>query len=568
MPGVTPIVSGIPYFYVRGAPPGNVGYFIDGIRVPLLFHLGLGPSVIHPSMVDRVDLYPGGYPARFGRYSGGIVAGETRTPAADIRAEGSLRLVDAGALIQAPLPGNRGTALLGGRYSYTAALASLVSSNVELDYWDYQGRVSYDITPRDQVSAFFFGSYDFLGDKGRGGITRTLFSTEFHRLDLRYDTILSDRTTLRQAVTVGSDRTGIDNNRYVLDRMIAARSQINHRLSPSAILRASTDVTLDVYEVDLVRDAGGDDLADLFPNRRDLAVGAGVDMVLRVAPFFELIPGARLDLWSSAGVVLASADARLAARIEVRDWLRINHAIGIAHQAPSFLLPGPGLQVGGLKGGLQRSFQQSAGIEADLPAGITASATFFFNGFFNMTDALGTSPTDTSGPDDYDIRSLGSSIGLELYARRRLTEQLGGYVSYTLSRSTRSVGRATFPSQFDRTHVATGALTYDFGLGFRAGTRLVFYTGRPNADKINSSQSPIITTGVEIPERLPAYFRIDGRVEKRWTIGDRGWLSMVLEVLNATLTKEVLSVECGTYECNEASFGPVTIPSLGIEGGF
>src|SRR6185436_17510378 len=32
MPGVTPIVSGLPFFYVRGAPPGNVGYFLDGVR--------------------------------------------------------------------------------------------------------------------------------------------------------------------------------------------------------------------------------------------------------------------------------------------------------------------------------------------------------------------------------------------------------------------------------------------------------------------------------------------------------------------------------------------------------
>ena len=42
MPGVTPIVSGLPFFFVRGAPPGDVGYFLDGIRVPLLFHVGVG----------------------------------------------------------------------------------------------------------------------------------------------------------------------------------------------------------------------------------------------------------------------------------------------------------------------------------------------------------------------------------------------------------------------------------------------------------------------------------------------------------------------------------------------
>src|SRR5690349_20503214 len=49
-PGVTPIVSGLPYFFVRGAPPASVGYFIDGVDVPLLFHAYFGPSVIHPAL--------------------------------------------------------------------------------------------------------------------------------------------------------------------------------------------------------------------------------------------------------------------------------------------------------------------------------------------------------------------------------------------------------------------------------------------------------------------------------------------------------------------------------------
>ena len=55
LPGVTPMVSGLPFFFVRGAPPGNTGYFIDGVRIPLLYHLGLGPSVVHPGLIQRVQ---------------------------------------------------------------------------------------------------------------------------------------------------------------------------------------------------------------------------------------------------------------------------------------------------------------------------------------------------------------------------------------------------------------------------------------------------------------------------------------------------------------------------------
>jgi len=61
LPGVVPIVSGLPYFYVRGAPPGNIGYFFDGIPVPYLYHFAAGPGVFHPAFIERVDLYPGAY---------------------------------------------------------------------------------------------------------------------------------------------------------------------------------------------------------------------------------------------------------------------------------------------------------------------------------------------------------------------------------------------------------------------------------------------------------------------------------------------------------------------------
>ena len=133
MPGVTPVVSGLPFFFIRGAPPGNVGYFLDGVRVPLLFHVGIGPSAVHPALISRVDLYPGGYPARFGRFSGGIVSGEIAPPATEAHGEANLRLFDVGALAETRFANGKGAALLGGRYSYTAFLLTQVSPETTLD---------------------------------------------------------------------------------------------------------------------------------------------------------------------------------------------------------------------------------------------------------------------------------------------------------------------------------------------------------------------------------------------------------------------------------------------------
>ncbi|UQA59293.1 TonB family protein [Polyangium aurulentum] len=569
LPGVTPIVSGLPYFYVRGAPPGNVGYFIDNVRVPVLYHLGLGPSVVHPGLVERVDLYPGGYPAQYGRYTGGIVAGETRPAANEWRGEASLRLIDVGAMVEAPI-GDRGAALVGGRYSYTAALLSLAAPGTQLDYWDYQGRFSWDLSPRQRITVFAFGSYDYLGQEDEDtGEMQTLFSTQFHRIDLRYDAEISDKTRLRQAVTLGLDQSGFAGREglFLRDFLIGARTQLVHRESESILVRAGLDATFDAYDAV----AGGDDpdettqqLANLFPTRQDIMVGLYADTILDLGRGVEVTPGARIDLWGSRGNTAFSADFRLASRVPVTKRIRLLNAVGLAHQAPGFVLPIPGIAIGSLQGGLQKSFQTSAGVEVELPLGFTGTATGFFNGFFGMADALGTAARGGDEDIDPNARSLGNSLGLEVFLKRRLTERLGGYVSYTLSRTTRAINRENFVPRFDRTHVLNAAVSWDPGRGWRLGSRFVFYTGLPI-----TRDNPYVPLAPELEgeTRLAPFFRIDARIEKRWTIGKRGWISLVLEMLNATLSEEQIALDCRDT-CKPQSIGPVSIPSLGVEGGF
>lgn len=619
MPGVTPIVSGLPFFFIRGAPPGNVGYYLDGVRVPLLFHVGVGPSVVHPALVSRVDLYPGGYPARFGRFSGGIVSGETAPPVTETHGEYNVRLFDAGALVETPFAKDKGTVLLGGRYSYTAFLLTQLSPSTSLDYWDYQGRVTYDLTKDDRISVFSFGSYDYLGDRTQTE-TITLFGTEFHRVDLRYDRHVGDGGTLRVAGTLGLDRTRVQDGRFVRDRLAGARTEVAQRLGDRALLRFGTDLQMDSYDVQL----GDADLtpsqqraAASFPTRTDLAFGVRADTVVAVTKRLEVTPGARVDLFASQGATAVGFDPRIAIRTVVTDRVRLLSAMGIAHQPPSFAIPVPGFQPGGIRGGLQKAVQQSAGIELDIAEGMTGTLTAFHNGFFDMSDPLGvvdraanqgcapgTFPSDsiagdrvsqptggggfgsacgvprfvpgTIGPDRsggggqgadsssaqrnadaFEVRTKGASYGLELFVKKKLTSRLGGFVSYTFSRSTRMYEARTFVAAFDRTHVANVALAYDLGKNWRAGGRVMFYTGLPKA--------PDPTDGAT---RLPSFFRVDLRLEKRWQLGPKAWISAVAEWMNATLSKEAVASQCTLQGCTSQTVGPITIPSLGVEGGF
>jgi hypothetical protein len=124
-------------------------------------------------------------------------------------------------------------------------------------------------------------------------------------------------------------------------------------------------------------------------------------------------------------------------------------------------------------------------------------------------------------------------------------------------RSRRFKGPDEFTATYDRTHVMNGAIAYNLGRNWRAGTRVVFYTGLPKAPDPTDAST-----------RLRPFFRVDLRLEKRWQLGQRTWISFVAEWMNATLSKEAVSTSCTLQGCQTQEVGPITIPSLGLEGGF
>lgn len=603
-PGLTPVVSGLPYFYVRGAPPGNVGYYFDGVRVPYLFHFGLGPSVIQPSLVARTDIHKGGYPAALGRWAGGVVDSTATPPSQRFHGEAVLRIIDAGGLVEAPFDNGRGSVLAGGRYSYTSGLFSLLDAKTSLDYRDYQSRISYAVTDHDVVSLLVFGAYDRATQRatpdrdtldaaaGNGPrpeslreIEVVLFASEFHRADLRWDHSFRGGGRMRVAGTVGYDRTRVEARRAAEDLMTATRLEIEQPLSKNVLLRAGGDLVVDRYEADaLPLFADDDDVVArqrrIFASRTDFAGGVRADAVILLDRRMEVTPGVRLDVYGSDRARAIGVDPRLAARFAVTDKVRIVHAYGLATQAPSPPIALPAVSIARLEGGLQRSAQTSAGVEIDLPSDVTSTATVFHQAFFDLNDALGTSQVeliDIEKSDSLLGKTRGAAYGLELGVRRKLSRTIGGVIAYTLSRSTRTAERRAFLSAYDRPHVLNAALSFDLGKGWRLGSRLVFYSGAPIARPEPAYPGQIVGSP---PDRAPDFIRIDGRVEKRWRIGTHGYVGVVVEALNATLSTETTGYRCGTAlplpgadtreppRCASRVFGPVTIPSLGIEGGF
>ena len=602
LPGVTPLLSGIPFFFIRGAPPGNQGYFFDGVRVPLLYHLGLGPGVIHPELVERVDLYAGGYPARYGRFVGGVVAAESAPPQPDFHGHANIRLVDSGGLVHAPFAHGRGSATASGRYSYTARMIELIEPSIRLQYWDYQLRTRWQPREGRTWEALAFGSFDLFRQEDLAeyddetGWKKSIYrlGTEFHRLDLRHDFVTDAIDQGRVAITLGTDRSRQEETDELeeqgQDRMLAARLELEHRAGPRRLHRGGADVTMLVHELrflDHNPESSSDDRQDdvevlALPDHSDLTIGAWSDAVLDVTPRIQLVVGGRCDVFSSDGVLAVGIDPRIAATFTVHERVRLVHAFGIAHQLPSFVAPVPGLTITDLADGLQRSAQSSAGVEVDLPAGFTSSTTLFQHATFNSTDLLSVATFESAldeVDDDITRRSIGHTYGVELLLRRASESRLGGFLAYTLSRSTRRMGQYRNLASFDRTHVLNAAISYDLGRRWRAGARFVFYSGIPVE---MSSEEAVVSPAGEVPAPVPIpvaseivqvrtapYWRIDWRIQKRWRIGSSGaWWAFTAEVLNTTLNREEVSPDCPDGSCTGERIGPVTVPAIGVEAAF
>ena len=262
--------------------------------------------------------------------------------------------------------------------------------------------------------------------------------------------------------------------------------------------------------------------------------------------------------------------------------------VAVAQEPATYVVPVPGLTIVEPSPVLQTGVQMSQGLRFQLPLDVTLDVTGFLHEYEHLSDLTATCPSVFGAGVllGYAPRVMnsacvvqtvkGQAFGGELLLKRALTKRLGGWVAYTLSRSTREApspagaGTTTLVSSFDRPNVLSVVLSYDLGSGWNAGARFVTYSGLPY-----SSTRYYVPVAPFNGERMPAFYRLDVRLEKRWHIGERATLSFVIEGMNVTLTKEVLGEHCapagllgqhGLDTCTPQTLGPVTVPSIGIEG--
>jgi TonB family protein len=584
LPGVASAISLLPFPIVRGASPSSTGFLLDNTRVPLLYHLLSGPSVIHPDFIDEIQFYPGGAPVIYGGYTGGIVDGRTRRARRDERLlDFDANLLQAGGLVREPIPRLGGTLTAAARYGYPGFILGLATNRVSLTYYDYQLRFDGG-NANDGWTVFAFGARDELDtpapsaarDDPNPPLEPSLI-LGFHRLDLRLHRTAGDVVATPRLV-LGYDRTESQGTDFSV--LVAEPSaSVSWKLAPELELHGGVEGSFHS-----IRHYGamGMDPSAILTGGLDAQENAAAltEALWRPTPMWLIRPGVRADVWRDNTTTASSVDPRLTVRYQLARrqlpdvppdsddsaiWLK--GSLGVYHQPPRFILPLPGLDIMPLKYGLLRSYQSSLGVEVPLAERFELTGEGFYNRLdptifdLSVNDASvvnDANPTlvPTMTVTDMDQQmfidrltkpQLGRSYGLELLLRRQAKSGIFGWVSYTLSRSERLRDGRYVPYDFDRTHLVNVVGGLPLKRNWDVGVRMQYQSGKPTT-----------TTAGYNTARTAGYVRFDVRVDKR-AVWQKWLLDFYVDVTNiALLPEEVTAGQVIRY----------VLPTLGLRGRF
>lgn len=600
LPGVgrTPLGSGA--LVLRGANPGDAASLVAGIEVPTLYHFGGVRGVLPVAMLSGVDLHLGEAGAAYGRMAAGALEVRPRALApAQTETTIDLSLMDTGLFVALPT-GPQTAVAIGVRRSHLEPLLAVAVGDVDgitltksPRYYDYQllangggvlgGALSLFVFGADDAASVTFANPADFSPAASGA--RLSFRQSFYRAVVLHhvDRGAALQNDLRLATGRDRTRAAMGDDRYdqdVLSTQVqeALRFAFNDRLD----ITVGADWLLQVNDLQLRmprprlegEPAGAPglgprialDLADQIETSPAMFVS------LEARPFegLAVFPGLRVD-WLSR-LAEATFEPRVFIRRRFAAGLGATASLGVFHREPS--LEQTDARVGNPQLETGRAVHYTVGgFWRPLPF-----LMFDARGFYGVLDRLVTRTdamavdSDGAAPRRYDNHGRGRMVGLELSARHETHAGVSGFVSYTLSRSTRrdDIASAYRPFDGDQTHVVSAAFSYALPRDFGVAVRCRYASGRPttpvvgvvfNAD--TDQYDP--TYGKPNSARLAPAHRLDVRVDKRWHDGEQRF-SVFVELHNVSSHRdpEGLQYDYGVGESRPQRGLPL-LPFFGVE---
>ncbi len=579
LPGVTTSVAAIGYPIIRGSLPGESRYTFDGIELPLLYHLGFGNQVVHPSFLADLELRAGGHGPEQGQLIGGHVS---MTPAQVTKERFEVRAntVEVGTFYARPLD-SRTEAAAALRAGTLSLVAKVVDSDASLYYVDQQTRLTHQLASGDRVSLTSLGALDVVGFKDKFGSTD--FKLGFHRFDARWkrrrpagsltagvqtaadlmrvreETFPQPGEDLRPEDRVRKDGGWSWGGRAYADGELALGRALTVRGGVEARYRS-----LNVKST--LIDTNGEQDPFFAKARAVNSQGAWTAATLNVAKVTASL-GVRGERYATrmaqVSPVHYSVDPRLSLAVTVTPQVSAELAAGLYTAPPQLTIVEGPIAVGPVplsegfaaNAGLSRAKAAQVAIKAKVEGFDTSLAVYGRDtdaamdfGLINVDFASGACGEGVAAPVSFERQSSTRAAGVEVMARRALGSSADGWVSYSLAKIDRRVPIGTFAHDFDQRHTLNAAAQWRLGK-WTVGAAGHLHTGRPakfpRVQRCELGPGQIQSIVVESPatmKRLPSTWRVDLRGERQ--LGTKRWdVRLYFELQNAFLRPEYLGYE-------------------------
>ncbi len=606
LPGAARSPFGSGGLIIRGANPEDTRVYVDGVLVPLVYHLGGYVSIVNSDLIEAVDYLPGGYSARYGRGMGGVVDIRTQEdPPEEGRLSWSTDLLDSGGLYQGQV-GGWGVSLAARRSYIDAILAPLsdtLGATLLPRWYDYQVKVSPLDFDRGTFSLLVFGFQDRLTlvlpedtAAGTSGIFDGDLDTAYssHRAVMRLDLDLTDTLTLKTTSALSFDDVVFDITDdfrfYQSAPGLTLRAELPWQVSEGVKLTPGLDFLGSQYDVQITLPFSEDQLRSYDPLSESESfafgfsgLGLSPDLFLdaQLQPFADrdrllLNPGIR---WSTlrldASYFQTDWDPRIGARLRLTEGGYLKGGTGIYTQAPQG--QDFGFSQEDVTVGFERSWSSEIGYEQQLTPGLSADLTVFHRA---ISDLIVDNPEAAEDPEASIYANLGSGRvnGLEVMVRQAAVNNVFGWVSYTLSRSQRNDtpedDEAWYPFSFDQTHILVLLGGYRFPYDIGVSGKLQYVTGNPYTPyvggvyDIDQDSYAAFPSGDRNSERQPDFFAVDARIDKLFTF-KRWQLEAYVDLLNVVKGENPEDIQYN-YDYTESSWitGLPFIPSPGFNARF
>jgi hypothetical protein len=539
-------------FSVRGAAFRHLGFIVDGVATPLLFHSVQGSSdtgsiaMLNTDVLSRGSLATGPRAERDGDWLGATLSFDMREGSRDRTA---MRLAVSGTassiVLEGPLgPSHRGSWLVSARRSYLDWLIRKVASDVSstFGFTDLHGNLVYDLGSRQQVQLLIVaGDATFHGSPTVGsinGLSRAKSDSGLGVAGWRY----------ASPSFIAQERVSVAGNAFHDD---GTSSQELSRGSSRAIVWRN-DLTWLLNHAWTVEAGTKADWERSDQTRRVFTLTGGQ---LRVR--FSQVQADRTTLWSGWGQV-----ARRTTTAGIAAGARITtNSLTAAHAVSPWLLGERTLGAFTLRAGAGATAQfpeiqlylsnarptmpteRATSIDASVEHRWTSTLRWQVTGFYRRDSNVvrrvgedrlvnGVRVPATTFPM-YGAELDGPAKGVDVVVERRAAKGPSGWIGYTFARTRYrdTITGEEFDGDFDQRHTVNAfveqRLSYRLAVSakLRVGSSFPivgYFQGEPESLQLSSLRNEV---------RLPTYARIDLRANRTFTF-DRGRLTLFVEVMN------------------------------------